>query len=325
MSETGTAGQSGQGAAGLAPATVVELPVPLSLVPAYAGNIAVSGAFEPHRAAGFCVRSRDVEAGTAAEIQAQHGLADDADWVSTDTFHVLRFLASWPALFTVPFGGSTADGARRMGTSRVYPEPFLGTGYTAFAPRPVPQYWLVLTELPVGAELWRIDASGRQEPLAAYLGRQIGWRPQPGVPSFGPQPWAEPPQPLRTAVRRGLRANYQGVGYDADFGPEPGRVTLYRGGGPGQPGQSRAVLDAECDALVYVRLLCTWRDANFEAVDADADTVTLNYLGESHPEATSLGLNEIGYRVWRAVVPRAEITQYEEERREVGVQAHFGR
>ncbi|MBS2963848.1 hypothetical protein KGA66_12385 [Actinocrinis puniceicyclus] len=333
MSEVPAAGASGTrapgtGAAGLAPTTVMELPVPPPLVSAYAGNLSVPRIFEAHRAAGFCVRAGDIASGDAAAVRAQHGLTGDPAWTpqhnSADAFHVLRFYASWPGAFVVPFGGSTPEGAERMGTSRVYPEPFLGTGYTAFAPRAVPQYWLPLTELPLGTELWRIGADGSQQPVAAYLGRYTGWQPQPGVEPFGPQPWQSTPQALRTAVRRGLRAVYQGGDFDADFGPEPGRITLYRSGTAGEAVQSRAVLDAHCDAVRYVRLLCTWHGARFEAIDAAPDSVTLNYLGENHLEAGSLGLTEVGYRVWRTTVPRAEVSEYAEETLEVGVQAHFG-
>lgn len=332
MSEVPAAGTSGapapgNGAAGLAPTTVIELPVPPPLAPAYAGNLAIPRAFEPHRAAGFCVRAADITSGDAAAVRAQHGLAGDPTWTphgDADPLHVLRFYASWPGAFVVPFGGSTPEGAQRMGTGRVYPEPFLGTGYTAYAPRPVPQYWLPLTELPLGTELWRIGADGTQQPIAAYLGRYTGWRLQPGVEPFGQQPWQNAPQALRTSVRRGLRAVYQGGDYDADFGSEPGRITLYRSGGAAEAVQSRAVLDAQCDAVRYVRLLCRWRGARFEAIDADPDSVTLNYLGENHLEAGSLGLTEVGYHVWRITVPRTEASEYTEETREIGVQAHFG-
>lgn len=310
--------QSHGGATGISAATIMQLPVPDHLAPYYAGNILVPGSFEPHRGGGFCVRTEDLAAGDADSFVAQHGLADAADWPRGEYFYGLRFYAAAPALYEVSFGGRTRVGAQQMGTRRVLPAPFVGTGYTNYAERAVPEYWMLLTELSIGTELWRVDGAGNQERVAVYGGRYTGWRPEPGVEPFGRYAWTAPPVPLPTSVRRGLYAVLQGVEYEAEFGPSPGEVTLYRRTEDGGV-QSMRLPAEQCDTLTHVRLLCTWRGAPFEALSADADTIAVNYLGENYQEAAELGLPEIGYRIWRTSAPRSEVADYALEDRPVGV------
>jgi hypothetical protein len=305
------------GAAGIGAATIMQLPVPDHLAPYYAGNLLVPGTFEPHRGGGLCVRIEDLAAGNADSFLDQHGLSDAADWPRGEYFYGLRFYAAAPALYEVSFGGRTPVGAQQTGTHRVLPAPFVGTGYTNYTERAVPEYWMLLTELSVGTELWRVDSAANQERVAVYGGRYAGWRPEPGVEQFGQYVWTPPPVPLPTSVRRGLYVVVQGVEYEAEFGPHAGEVTLYRRAEDGKLQAMRLPIE-QCDAVIHVRLLCTWRGAQFEALAADADTVALNYLGENYQEAAELGLPEIGYRIWRTVVPRMEVAEYALEERPVG-------
>ena len=140
----------------------------------YRGNVVVPGRFEPHRTAGFCTRFQDVAARTAADIAESYGLDRVPEWPLGGPVYVLRFRAGQPALYRTSYGGNTAAGARRMGTTTVLPPPFLGTGYTPSRSHVIPEYLLDLIELPAGTEMWQITESGEERRVARYLHRQSG-------------------------------------------------------------------------------------------------------------------------------------------------------
>ena len=116
-----------------------------------------------------------VGAESGAQARAHYGLAGaEADFPVGDGLFVLRFETHWPALFRASFGGRTTAGAAWLDSTLVLPEPFLGTGYTAYAPAAVPEYWSELTEVPGGAEIWHLAEDGSEgwaQGLARYPGR----------------------------------------------------------------------------------------------------------------------------------------------------------
>ncbi|WP_037577356.1 hypothetical protein [Phaeacidiphilus oryzae] len=190
---------------GLSPRTIMQLPVTREAAERYVANQALPRLFEPTRMWGLCSRMVDVaRAESGADARARHGLAEDeAGFPPGDGLFVLRFLASWPGLFQASFGGQTTAGAARLDSTLVLPPPFLGTGYTKYAPAAVPEYWLELTEIPIGTELWHLaEASGEEhaQGLARYAGRHSGWHAFPAAAERGlaPPRAAPPPPPARS-------------------------------------------------------------------------------------------------------------------------------
>ena len=310
--------------AGIAPTTVLQKFVHPSIAELHLGNVTVPGRFEPHRIEGFVSRMKDLPTGSATELAEAYGLDKIPGWPKGGPVYVLRFRAGTEMLYTTTFGGQNAEGAQRMGSTVVYPEPFLGTGYTPSTEHTVPEYFMELTEVFAGTEMWRIEVDGKSARVGKYVHRQLGWV-RTGSPSFGAATWWRGPIPLRPTVRRGLTARYRGLDFDADFGPDAGEITLHPM--PGTPApvefaeregtRSLVVLDAQTDELSYRRQLCTWRGAPFELVDLGPSEAVLHYLGENFEIAEQLGLIEVDYRAWRAVVPRAELTDVRPDVRQI--------
>jgi hypothetical protein len=301
--------------------------MPRSLAELYVGNRVVPGLFEPFRAWGLCSRMVDVaRVSSGAEARAVHGLAEaGGEFPAGDGLFVLRFLASWPGLFQASFGGQSTEGAARFGATLVLPDPFLGTGYTKYAPAAVPEYWMELAEIPIGAELWHMaenGGEGYEKGLATYAGRHSGWRAFPAAEERGLTPGGVAGMPAGS-VPRGLFAGYQGGTYAADFGPDADALTAYRGAEDGSV-MARKLSDPECDEVIYRRLLATWRGVQFEALAAGPETVTLAHITGNAQQAAELGLITAGRHAWRAQAPRAEIEEWAEETRKIGVRAQFG-
>jgi hypothetical protein len=314
---------------GLTPRTAVQLPITRGLAEQYVGNRYVPGLFEPTRMWGLCSRMVDVaRVGSGAEARAMHGLAEaTADFPEGDGLFVVRFLAGWPGLFRASFGGQTTEGAARLDSTLVLPDPFLGTGYTKYAPAAVPEFWMELADIPVGAEIWHLaeqSGHGYEQALATYAGRYSGWRSFPAAEQCGLTPSGPGPAPAGSVVR-GLGAVVQGEAYPADFGPEAGELTAYRTAPDGTV-MSRQLADGQCDQLFHRRLLTTWRGAPFEilAVSPDTDVATLALTSGNAEQAAALGLTPAGRHAWRAQVPKAELGEVMEETRQIGVQPQFG-
>jgi hypothetical protein len=312
---------------GLSPRTIMQLPITRALAQRYVGNESVPGLFEPSRMWGLCSRMVDVaRVDSGVQARAVHGLAEDAaDFPEDDGLFVIRFLASWPGLFQASFGGQTTEGAARLDSTLVLPEPFLGTGFTKYAPAAVPEYWMELAEVPITAEIWHMAESGGEGyelGLATYAGRHAGWRSFPAAGQRGLTPGGAPVAPVGS-VGRGLVAVYQGAPYPADFGPDAGELTAYRTADDGSM-MSRQLSDGQCDEIRYHRLLTTWRDAPFEVLAVAADTATLVLTSGNAEQAAELGLSPAGRHAWRAQAPVSELGELTEEIRQIGVQPQFG-
>ena len=127
--------------------------------------------------------------------------------------------------------------------------------------------------------------------------------------------------PLRPTVRRGLAARHRGGDFDADFGPRPGEATLHPLPGHRAPADFTSqggvhtlpVSVFELDSLLLLRWRAFWRDLSVELVEASGGEAVVHYVGEDGQRATDLGLAEVDYRVWRGLVPRAELSEVHQE------------
>ncbi|WP_042379765.1 hypothetical protein [Streptacidiphilus melanogenes] len=312
---------------GLTPRTIMQLPITRALARQYVGNAVVPGLFEPFRMWGLCSRMVDVaRVDSGAQARAVHGLTEaGADFPAGDGLFVIRFLAGWPGLFRASFGGRTTESAARLGSTLVLPDPFLGTGYTRYAPAAVPEYWMELAEAPIGAEIWHMaeeGGEGYEVGLAAYAGRYAGWRSYPAAERRGLTPGGAAQVPAGS-VDRGLTAVHQGAPYPSDFGPDAGELTSYRTADDGSV-MSRRLAEGQCDEVLYRRLLTIWREAPFEVLALDADTATLALTTGNAEQAADLGLTPAGRHAWRTRAPRSELGELTEETRRIGVQPQLG-
>lgn len=302
------------------------MPITRQLAQLYAGNTVVPGVFEPFRIWGLCSRMVDVaRVDSGAQARAVHGLAQAAQFPEGDGLFVVWFPASWPGRFRASFGGQSTEGAARLSSTLVLPAPFLGTGYTKHATAAVPEFWLDLTQLPIGAELWHLaedGGAGYEAALAAYAGRHAGWRSFPAAQERGLHPGGAGHAPAGS-INRGLLVSYQGAVHPADFGPEEGMVTAYRTAQDGSVA-ARRLTAPQCEDLSYFRLLCTWREAPFEILALDELTATIALTSGNAEQAARLGLAEAGRHAWRAQVPTAELADVIEQTRTIGVQPRFG-
>ncbi|MGZ3142017.1 hypothetical protein ACVDFE_08470 [Lentzea chajnantorensis] len=305
-------------AAGIGPETILQKIVHPATAQLYLGNVTVTGRFEPHRTAGFVTRGQDFPQGTSTQFAEAFGVDRVEGWPQ-GTQYLLRFYAHTTELFETSFGGPDLEGARKMGTTRVYPLPFTGTGYTPSA-TPIPEYVMELSEFAAGTELWRFEPNGEGRSVGKYVDRQVGWVPTGDV-GFGPGRYWQGPVPLRPTVRRGLMARYRGQDFEVDFAPRPGALILHPFPGQTVPEDftdrnghwSLELPDAAVEELVHVRKLCTYRGAPFEVLGIQSDQVTLHYLGENYQQAQELGLTEVDFRQWRTFATRGEVTDVRDE------------
>ena len=306
--------------AGLSPRTVIQLPITRKLAEQYLGNTVVPGTFEPSRMWGLCSRLVDVAAaGSGAQARAYHGLAEDElDFPVGDGLFVLRFQTHWPALFQASFGGRSTAAAARLGSTLVLPAPFLGTGYTKYAPAAVPEYWLELTEVPVGAEIWHFaedGAEGWEKALARYPGRYTGWHAFPAAEQLGLLSGPVAPAPAGS-IRRGPVVTFQGSPYLADLGPNPGEATVYQVAEDGTA-MSRPLEFGQCDDVSYHRLTASWHGSRFEVLASASGIATLALTSGNAEEAAQLGLPSAGRHAWRAQAPIDDLTEVTQETRQI--------
>ncbi len=304
--------------AGLSPRTIIQLPITRQLAEQYVANTVVPGSFEPSRLWGLCSRLVDViDAESGAAARAYHGLTEaEADFPVGDGLFVLRFQAHWPTLFRASFGGRSTAVAARLGSTLVLPAPFLGTGYTKYLSAAVPEYWLELTEAPVGAEIWHLaedGAEGWEQPLARFSGRHAGWYAFPAAEHLG-LPTGPVGPALGGGVARGLVVTFQGTRHLADFGPDPAEATAYRAAEDGTT-LTRRLEFAQCEEVAYRRLLASWRGALFEVLASTDGIATLALASGNAEEAAWLGLSSAGRHAWRARVPTDDLNEMTEELR----------
>jgi hypothetical protein len=124
--------------------------------------------------AGYVYRAADVAFAEPAEFYAALDLGYEGSEfpAEMDEIYVLRWLATAPGVYQVPY--SADHGGDWTGKP-----PFTGTGYTSWAGRPIPEFYIDLMPIPVGTEIYRITR-GNTEFIARYDG-QVWLRPAEGV------------------------------------------------------------------------------------------------------------------------------------------------
>ncbi len=124
--------------------------------------------------AGFVYRAADTEFTDPADFYSALDLGYDGSEFRPDMteIYVLRWTSGAPESYLVPY--SADNGGDWTGKP-----PFTGTGYTSWPSRPVPEFFVDLMPIPVGAEIVRI-APGHSDFIARYDG-QVWLRPAEGV------------------------------------------------------------------------------------------------------------------------------------------------
>jgi hypothetical protein len=146
--------------------TLMQKPIPPRLVEPYlTGRRAVI--------AGFVYRAADTSFTDPADFYTALDLGYDGSEFRRDMteLYVLRWASSILEAYQVPYS------AERGGDWTGKP-PFTGTGYTSWPIRAVPEYFVDLMPIPVGAGIYRI-ARGQAEFIARYDG-QVWLRPAEG-------------------------------------------------------------------------------------------------------------------------------------------------
>jgi len=145
----------------------MQKPIPPRLVEPYlTGRRAV--------VAGFVYRAADIAFTEPADFYAALDLGYEGSEFTADLdeIYVLRWLATAPGAYQIPY--SADHGGDWTGKP-----PFTGTGYTSWAGQPIPEFYIDLMAIPVGAVIYRIT-SGHTEFIARYDG-QVWLRPAEGV------------------------------------------------------------------------------------------------------------------------------------------------
>jgi hypothetical protein len=120
--------------------------------------------------AGFAYRAADCPLTSPAEIVTALDLGYQGSEFEPGMpeIYLLRWPASSPGAYQRPYS------ADRGGDWRAKP-PFTGTGYTSWPDHPIPEFYVDLIPVPVGAEIYRLTTR-RSDFVARYDG-QVWLRP----------------------------------------------------------------------------------------------------------------------------------------------------
>ncbi len=124
--------------------------------------------------AGFAYRAADCAFSGPGEYYEALDLGYEGSDFLPDMpeLYLLRWLATGPGGYLVPY--SVQHGGDWTGKP-----PFTGTGYTSWAVRPIPEFYIDLMPIPVGTEIHRITAA-QADFIARYDG-QVWLRPAEGI------------------------------------------------------------------------------------------------------------------------------------------------
>jgi len=151
----------------VATGTLMQKPIPPRLVEPYlTGRRTVI--------AGFVYRAADTSFTDPADFYTALDLGYDGSEFRPDMteLYMLRWTAATLEVYQVPY--SPERGGDWTGKP-----PFTGSGYTSWPSRPIPEFFVDLMPIPVGAEIYRI-AQGRADFTARYDG-QVWLRPAEGI------------------------------------------------------------------------------------------------------------------------------------------------
>ncbi|UYO96678.1 hypothetical protein OED01_13880 [Microbacterium sp. M28] len=233
--------------------------------------------------AGPAVRIADALAWrTSGDVLSAYGLSN----ARTDFVDVMRFEPSPVSRVSVPAPGSVSAAAG------------FGKGFLPGAGGLVPVWDIAPTEVPNGAELWRIHADGRQELVSAYAGPAFGWR-STGV-------YAPP------SMVSGPRVVWNGAEYVASWVDREHVELVATGAEPPdgfeqtRPHVFRRVVAADaCERLFEVSFVATWNGVPAHIVQSNAQEAAIVLAGDASQAGAGAVALEPGL-VWR-VVPRSEL------------------
>jgi hypothetical protein len=264
---------------------------------------------------GYVTNAADVvEATTPVALWALLGLGFPGSPHRPDAAYldVLRFESTEFMTFTNAIGGRTVEEAKANNGPFVERPPFHGLGFTAGGQPPVPLWFLDHCRLPPNAELWRVHASGHEEPLAVYRDVGIGWVGTTGL------------LPIESRVLPSLMigplVKWSDVTWPADLLPDGETVVLASAGEPPMDGFERSprgywrceVPLGEVGDYYDLHLTGTWRGARFRIVHRWEQNgqirAELFYIGRSADEAESLGLAKLDAGVYAGSAPISELT-----------------
>lgn len=120
--------------------------------------------------AGFVYRAADSSFIDPADFYSALDLGYEGSQFRSDMteLYILRWSATTPEAYLVPY--SVEHGGDWAGKP-----PFTGTGFTSWSRHPVPEYFVDLMPIPVGAEIYRVTP-GKADFVARYDG-QVWLRP----------------------------------------------------------------------------------------------------------------------------------------------------
>jgi hypothetical protein len=123
--------------------------------------------------AGFVYRAADTSFSDPADFYLALDLGYDGSEFRQDMqeLYLLRWASSGSASYLVPY-------SRERGGDWTGKQPFTGTGYTSWPSRAIPEFYVDLMPIPVGAEIYRVVA-GQADFIARYDG-QVWLRPAEG-------------------------------------------------------------------------------------------------------------------------------------------------
>ncbi|MEW2360230.1 SseB family protein [Spirillospora sp. NPDC029432] len=135
--------------------------------------------------AGYVHRLRDVrDLATPAALVRGLGLVyEGAPFQPGDeAIHVIRWPAIKPVLFRKPLGGIDEWSMSIIpGGWVIEKAPFPGSGYAPGEGPPIPEFKIASQRLPHGAEMYRIQRSGKEALVAGYDADRRQWLLRPGV------------------------------------------------------------------------------------------------------------------------------------------------
>jgi hypothetical protein len=147
--------------------TLMQKPIPPRLVEPYlTGRRAVI--------AGFVYRVTDAPFTDPADYYVALDLGYEGSEFRQDMqeIYLLRWTSTVPEGYQIPI-------SRDRGGDWTGKPPFTGTGYTSWPNRVIPEFYVDLMPIPVGAEIFRV-AAGQADFIARYDG-QVWLRPAEGV------------------------------------------------------------------------------------------------------------------------------------------------
>ncbi len=149
--------------------TLMQKPIPPRLVEPYlTGRRAVI--------AGFVYRAADTSFSDPADFYSALDLGYEGSEFRPDMqeVYLLQWTSATLEVYRIPY--SVVRGGDWTGKP-----PFTGTGYTSWpSRRPIPEFFVDLMPIPVGAEIYRVAQSSRSDFIARYDG-QVWLRPAEGV------------------------------------------------------------------------------------------------------------------------------------------------